>query len=459
MNEWTPLGVVGLVPRGQYKSTELYLMNEYVAYSGISWICRKPCKGITPCIGEHWQPMGTVAEGGMIVDDEVTADSDNAVTSRGIFKAIDIIKNLIPTKIASISENGLLSKEDKVKIDNFDKQLDNKAETFTYENNIFTLLGKDGKEIKSVTIESSGDGGGSISEEQMQEIFDALEDKVTKVDGMGLSHNDFTDEDKKVIDSINVLTEDLIIYISSEKNGQNIFTDPTADGTESNPYLSLTDFEKYSTIPKNLNGHTITFRFKPNENFSGFNTNFGTCLYSSANNYLQEFYNGSVIFEKDQRYQGQVYFGYFYIKGKQLNYAINCVDENKLGTTGVDWGLHFKLLDFRKCNCNIYPESGNIETLILDGGISANQSNVNIGWVWLQCSSVRAERGSILTIYGYTSVTGSSQNLYCSGSIMMLREMRSDLIGGGSANAASTTWASSSGGRIYIGSQTNIGNY
>lgn len=308
----------------------------------------------------------------------------------------------------------------------------------------------------NLTSDSTSD---SLSAAQGKVLKGLIDGKVNAVAGMTLSHNDFTDDYKNTIDNLSILNDDITVYFSSEKICQGIYDNPNSDGTKENPYISIANFTKYTNIPRNLNGHTLTLRFKPNENFSGFNENIGTGLYGGVES-LNEFYNGTIYIAKDQDSKGCISFSYAYFKDIRCALVIDCSDDMK-DSSITKVGIKFKSLELKDCkDVRIYPNSGDQGLLNISGLFSSYNSKVTVYWIWLQASQIKAESGSIISIGGYVSLSGTgTQRLNASSSIIMIREISSTLIDGTSVNNASTNWSTSYGGRIYIGSQTNLGNY
>ena len=486
------LGKIAICPKGKYSSSEKYTKLDLVSYSGVGWVCRKDCQNITPCECDNWQSIGVSGENSSIVIDNVlSSTSTNPVQNKIITdelkkKAVDItyvddtlslidvdgniLKSVTIKQGEDIIVDTTLSETSKNPVENqvVTNELSNKAESFTYENNVFTLTGKDGKVIKSATIQSNTNSNIVVDSElsdtsenavQNKIIKKALDSKVGSVDGMGLSHNDFTDEYKNTVDNLSILNDDITVYFSSEKICQGVYDNPTSDGTKENPYISIANFTKYTSIPRNLNGHTLTLRFKPNENFSGFNENVGAGLYGGVES-LNEFYNGIIYIAKDQDSKGCISFSYAYFKDIRCALVIDCSDDME-DSSITKVGIKFKSLEFKDCkDVRIYPNSGNQGLLNISGLFSSYNSKVTVYWVWLQASQITAESGSIISIGGYVSLSGTgTQRLNARSSIIMIREIYSTLIDGTTANNASTNWSASYGGRIYIGSQTNLGNY
>ena len=430
MNEWIPLGIVGLVGRGQFNPNELYLRNHIVSYSGIGWLCLKPCKGITPCVGECWIPLGSYSEGGsLILDDEITESSTNAVSSMGIFKAIDGIRKLIPSKIATDTEDGLMSKEDKAKIDNFDTQLDKKAETFTYIDNVLTLLGKNGKVIKSVTIESKTneptqsiivDSELSTTSKNPVEnnvITKELAKKVSVIEGMGLSHNDFTDEYKSKIDAgiSDIVSGNINIYADSSTGN-----DETGDGSSDNPYRTIE--KAVSKIPKDLNGYQFVIRI---------NGAFSNGIKINGNR------NGSIYIIGDgtgTTVTGEVTItDMMNVHFRNINFNLsNMVCINVTNSLGIEFA-----------SCNMIGDGGYQSTSITSSMVFFSGCNVSNFYY-----GVRMSTGMVTYESGKITAGGTG--------IVVSRGM---LTYNGVTITAPTQFFTGEGGRIYTGAQTSIGNY
>lgn len=411
------LGKIAINPKGDYYDTERYEKLDLVSHHGVGWVCRKPCIGITPSDGEYWQPNGTSGEGGSIVlENEVTENGANAVTSKGIWKAIDAVKKLIPTKIATTTQNGLMAKEDRVKLNGIDQKIDKKAESFDYKNNIFNLLDGNGNIIKSATIQSGGGDTPSLTIDTELDktsnnaiansaVVNALEYKVDSVDGMGLSHNDFTDTYKETIDGMQILTSDITYYVSTDGSDEN-------DGSENTPFATVT--KALSLFPKNLGGLTATIKIQQGN-------------YREYGIKVNNFYNGILNIEgtNNVKFEGEGYTTQFmelnnndcYLKLKSFTMCgiriYNCRKVFASGF-GVENGLAYiiesnvRFESFTgKVNYGPMIEVGYNSFVTVSSGIYGTINNGNIVGISrgiLVCDSIKATGGS-----SQYTITGSGR--------------------------------------------------
>ncbi len=81
-------GTGALIARGVYSASEEYDPLNMVFYNGSSWVCREKCTGQTPANGRYWQLLISGGGSTVIVDSELSLESENPVQNKVITEAI-----------------------------------------------------------------------------------------------------------------------------------------------------------------------------------------------------------------------------------------------------------------------------------------------------------------------------------------------------------------------------------